>query len=163
MFNALYPKVYRQLRERAGLTQEELADELGISRFTVNKVESGRAHLTAQQEQTLLELAQCTKEEAGELMCEALSEYLDKKVGIQNDHGAYEPSTALAMAYAVLREFLEELPADMRRTLNSRINTTQLLGYAFDKNNADLVELVHDYREIMNQRRREQSMTAIRN
>ncbi len=163
MFNALVAKVYRKLRERAGLTQEELADELGISRYTVNKVESGRARLDEEQELRLLELAQCTKEECVEMLCEELSEYLDKRVGIDSDHRAYEPSTALAMAYTLLREQGTDLPSDMRRTLNNRINTTQLMGYAYDKNNADLVELTQDFREALKRKRRSRSMTMMQN
>ena len=162
MFNALYPKVYRLLRERAGLTQEELSDELGLSRYSVVKVESGQAMLSEDQERRLLELARCTKEEFGEMLCQELSEYLDKRVGIDNSHGAYEPTTALAMAYALLREHGTSLPSHMRRTLNNRISTTQLMSYTYDKNNADLVELTQDCREALQVRQREENTTVRR-
>lgn len=149
MFNALYPNVYRQLREMAGLTQEELGDALDISRYTMNKVEAGRAQLDQDQERKLFELAKCNKDEFGELLCRELSEHLGKKVGVDSGHGAYQPSTALAMAYALLRECGSNLPARTRRALNNRINTTQLLGLTYDRNNADLVELTEDCRETL--------------
>ncbi len=158
MFNTLYPKVYRLLRERAGLTQEELGEELGISRYTVSKVEAGKARLTEDQEKTLLEIAECTREEAGELLCQALSEYLKKKVGIQNDQDVYEPTTTLAMASALLREHGANLPAIMRRTLSNWIDNIRLLGHTFDQNNADLVELIHDCREALGNKRRETAL-----
>ena len=152
MFNAIYPKVYQRLRERAGLTQAELATLLGMSRCTVINVECGRSQLDENQECRLVEIAQCTKEELGELLCQQLSAFLEKPIGIQADHGAYQPSTALARAHALLREHESEIPTAMRRALNNRINTTQLLGLAFDKNNADLVELTQDCREQLNRK-----------
>jgi transcriptional regulator with XRE-family HTH domain len=36
------PKVFKQVRKRLGLSQQELADCLGLSRVTVNKMERGR-------------------------------------------------------------------------------------------------------------------------
>jgi transcriptional regulator with XRE-family HTH domain len=36
------PKVFKQVRKRLGLSQQELADALGLSRVTVNKMERGR-------------------------------------------------------------------------------------------------------------------------
>ncbi len=149
MFNTLYAKVFRLLRKRSGLTQEELGDELGISRWTVGKIEAGRAWLDADREERFLELTRCSKEESCELLCQALSEDLGKRVGIDGSHGAYEPATALARVYAVLREYDASLPASMRRTLNKRIEITQLMGYVYDKNNADLVELAQDCREAL--------------
>ncbi len=149
MFNALYSKVYRLLRQRAGLTQEELGDELGISRYTVGKVEAGVARLKPEQEARLLELARCSKEESGELLCQALSEYLQKSVGIDDNHDAYEPATALAMAFALLHERGTGLSSSMKLTLERRIRTTKLLGVTCDQNNADLLGLVQDYREAL--------------
>ena len=36
------PKVFKQVRKALGLTQEELADALGLSRVTINKMERGK-------------------------------------------------------------------------------------------------------------------------
>ena len=36
------PKVFKQVRKRLGLSQQELGDALGLSRVTVNKMERGR-------------------------------------------------------------------------------------------------------------------------
>ena len=146
MFNALYPNVYKRLRERAGLTQEELGNVLGVSRYTVNKVEAGRARLGEDQERKLFELAKCCKAEFGALICRELSDYLGKKIGSQNGHATYEPSAALQMAFALLDEHDSTMSDAMRRSLHNRINTTQLMGLAYDKNNAELVEYARDCR-----------------
>lgn len=39
---AIDPKVFKQVRKTLGLTQAELADELGLSRITINKMERGK-------------------------------------------------------------------------------------------------------------------------
>lgn len=36
------PDVFKQVRKALGLTQQELADKIGLSRVTVNKMEQGR-------------------------------------------------------------------------------------------------------------------------
>jgi transcriptional regulator with XRE-family HTH domain len=36
------PKVFKQVRKRLGLSQQELGDALGLSRVTINKMERGR-------------------------------------------------------------------------------------------------------------------------
>jgi len=36
------PKVFKQVRKRLGMSQAELADALGLSRVTINKMERGR-------------------------------------------------------------------------------------------------------------------------
>ncbi len=156
MINALQANAHKRLRRRAGLTQEELGDALGISRHTVRRVEAGSAQLSREQETILLELARCTREECGEVLCQELSELLERRVGILGGDGAYQPSTALATAFALLREHDADIPAAMRRALHNRIGTTQLLGLAFERNNADLVELIEDCRgELLEDRRRQ--------
>ena len=157
MFNTLYPRFYKLLRERAGLTQEELAEALKISRSKMNKVESGLSRLDPDEEARLLELSGCNREESAELLCKVLSEHLDKKVGIDNQPGAYEPTTALSLAYELLRERGEELPPVMRRMLNLRIKSTELLGVTYDQNNAELIEMTRDCREELENRRREEA------
>ena len=39
---AIDPKVFKQVRKALGLSQQELADALGLSRVTVNKMERGK-------------------------------------------------------------------------------------------------------------------------
>ncbi len=158
MINALQARVIKRLRGRAGLTQEELGEALGTSRYTVRRVEAGTAQLSLEQEAILLELARCSRDECGELLCQELSGLLDKPVGIDGGHGAYQPSTALATAFALLREHESGIPAAMRRALHNRIGTTQLLGLAFERNNADLVELIEDCRGQLLEEKRRQAM-----
>lgn len=39
---AINPKVFKQVRKALGLSQQELADAIGLSRVTINKMERGR-------------------------------------------------------------------------------------------------------------------------
>ena len=144
MFNAICPDVFQMLRERAGLTQAELADTLKVSRRTVMRFECGQAHPDKEQERRLRELAKCSNEEFAELVCKRLSQWIQRPVAIVASHGAYEPTTALARAYGVVREHAERLSGALLRALNNKINTTQLMGLAFDRHNADLMELTRD-------------------
>lgn len=147
MFNDICPDVFQQLRERTELSQEEFGRAVGATRFTVSKYETGRAQPDKAQEMKLLEVAKCSKEEFVELVCRRLSELIGKPVGIRQNHDGYEPTSALARAYALLRENASRIPAAMVRALNNKINTTRLLGLAFERNNADLEELTHDCEE----------------
>ena len=144
MFNEISPRVYSTLRRRACLSQDQLGSLLNISRSKVIKVEAGRAQLDAECERKLMEVAGCSREEFAELACRQLSEVLQKQVRIRCDAGSYEPSTALARARQMLRDHALRIPAAMVRALNNRINSTQLLGLAFERNNADLEELARD-------------------
>ena len=54
-----------KLRKRAGLTQRQVADGLGITNKTVSEWERGitEPHLTISQTQRLMDILQCTFEE----------------------------------------------------------------------------------------------------
>ena len=157
MFNALCPTVYHQLRIRSGLTQAELGKRLGVSRITVVRFENGRAQPEKEQEEKLQELAQCSDEELAELICRHLSRRIGRRVGIHPGRGAYEPASALAKAYSLLEDAADEIPPAMARALHNKISTAQLLGLAFERTNADLVELTRDCLEPLNDQRREQA------
>ncbi len=153
MFNAICPKVYQRLRERTGLSQAQFGNAVGATRQTIGKFEAGVAWPNEMQEKRILQVADCSKEEFAELVCEQLSKQVEKPVGIRESHGGYEPSTALARAYAVLRRPAARLPAGMVRALNNKINTTRLLSLAYERNNADLLELTQDCHEALKETR----------
>lgn len=147
MMNEIAPKLYQKMRERAGLTQTELGEAMGATRYTVSHFENGRTQLDKAQEQRLFQITQCTKIELVEMLCSVLSEWIGKPVGIRESYGAYEPTSALSRAFELLRENVTRLPAALLRALNNKINLTRLIGLAFERNNADLLELVQDCRE----------------
>ncbi len=153
MFNVICPKVYQNLRQRSELSQSQFGDAVGARRQTVSKIEAGRTRPHKEQEMRILEVAKCTNEEFVELVCEQLSKLIDKPVGIRDSPSGYEPSTALAKAYAVLQKPAVRIPAAMVRALNNKINTTRLMGLAFERNNADLVELTQDFHETLKEKR----------
>ena len=157
MFNVICPKVYQNLRERTQLSQSQFGDVVGARRQTVSKIEAGKAHPHKAQEMRIIEVAKCTKEEFVELVCQQLSELIDRPVGIRNSLRGYEPSTALARAYALLQipamsRATGSWAAGMVRALNNKINTTRLMGLAFERNNADLVELTQDFHEALKEK-----------
>lgn len=41
-FNRFFADLVRQRREEAGLTQQELADKIDVTRVTINKIENAR-------------------------------------------------------------------------------------------------------------------------
>lgn len=153
MINAIFPTVYRKLRIRAGMTQSELADALGVSRMTVVRFESGRANPNKKQEQRMLELAVCSKVELAELICQQVSGQIERPVRILEEPGGYEPSTALVEAQVFLEQRGGELSAVLARALGNKISTTQLMELAIEKNNKDLAELTRGCREGLADRR----------
>lgn len=149
MFNTISSNVLRQLRERTGLSQTDFGKIIGARRQTVSKFEAGKAQPDRAQEMRILEAAQCSKEELAELICEQLSELIDRPVRVGEGTAGYEPTTALARANALLRKPVDRLPAAMVRALNKRIRATRLLSIVFESNNADLVELTLDCHEAL--------------
>ncbi len=144
MFNAICPAVYQQLRNRTGMTQADLGTALGVSRMTVMRFESGRAQLEEQQELKFLDLAKCTHEEFAELVCEQLTKLIDRRVGIYEGEEAYQPTIALRKAGVLLKKHGTEISPALARALSNNIDTTQLMGLAFERNRAGLVELTRD-------------------
>ena len=94
-----------------------------------------------------MELANCSQIDFVELVSEQLSQLIGRLVGILKDHGAYEPTTALAKANDILRRSNEEIPGPMVRALQRRIRTTRALSFAFELNYEELVELTESCHE----------------
>ncbi len=159
MFDAICPKVYKQLRLRAGMTQAQLGTALGASRMTVMRVESGRARFDKQQEQKLKELAKCSDVEFAELVCEQLSELTGRRVGIHECDHEYRPTTAQAAAQALLNRPAAGLSPWEIRALQDRISLTQHLEMALEKSNAGLLERTRRCRDRL---RRDQRGHAAR-
>ncbi len=144
MFNALLPPIYRRLRQRAGLTQIQLAAELGIGRTKMGQVERGLARLSAEQEEKLLKLARCSRTDTVGLMCEQLSDVLDEPVGILGQSRASRPARVLGRARRTAARLDGRLPAARLRALNDQIHTTQLTVLVCERSSANLEEMVLD-------------------
>ncbi len=141
MFNTIYPNVYRILRKRTGLSQDDFGEALGATRYTVSKFETGRLFPDENQERRILELANCSQIDFVELVSEQLSQLIEKPVGLLKDHGAYEPTTALAKANDLLGKSSLKIQPVMARALQKRIRTTRALSFVFELNYEELVEL----------------------
>ena len=144
MLNAICPAIYRQLRIRTGMTQEEFGAAIGCSRRTVARFESGCAQPDEKQEKKMLELARCTREELAEMVCAEVSAVIGKRVGIDESEIAYKPTTELARAYALLERHLDEISPPMVRALQNDIDATQLMGLAFESKRKGLKALTRE-------------------
>ncbi len=153
MFDAICPAVYKKLRLRAGLTQDQLAVALRTSRITVLRFESGRARPNKEQETKLKELARCSDVAFVELLCEQASKEIGRRVGLFEDGDTYQPTTALAEAYAVLDQHATELRPRQIRALQDWISLLQSLEMTLAKTNAGLVENTRECRDSLSDRR----------
>ncbi len=142
MFSDICPDVLRWLRERSGLTQEQLARLLAAGKSTVHSWESGRSRISPEKEQALLDVVQWPKESWVELVCEKLSLYLGKRVGIMPAvHERYRPSTPLAKAEALIRTYYPKIPERLRNALQSRIASVRSRAAQLERENLELQEI----------------------
>ncbi len=142
MFSDICPDVFRWLRERSGLTQEQLGRQLAASKSTVHSWESGRSRLSSEKERALLDVVQWPKESWVELVCEKLSLYLGKRVGIMPAvHERYRPSTPLAKAEAMIRTYYSKIPDRLRNVLQSHIASVRSRAAQLERENLELLEV----------------------
>ncbi len=142
MFNDICPDVFRWLRERSGLTQEQLGRELAASKSTVHSWESGRSRLSPQRERDLLDVVQWPKESWVELVCEKLSLYLGRRVTIMPAvHERYRPTTPLAKAEALIRTHYSRIPERLRNVLQNRVASVRSNAARLERENLELQEI----------------------
>ena len=142
MFSDICPDVYRWLRERSGLTQQQLGRKLAASKSTVHSWESGRSRLSPERERALLDVVQWPKEPWVEIVCEKLSLYLGKRVAIMPArHERYRPTTPLAKAEALIRTHYPKIPDRLRNVLLSRIASVRSGGAQLERENLELQEI----------------------
>ncbi len=142
MFSDICPDVFRWLRERSGLTQQELSRKLAASKSTVHSWETGRSRLSSERERALLDVVQWSKEAWVELVCEKLSLYLGKRVAIMPaGHERYRPTTPLAKAESLIRTYYPKIPDRLRNVLLSRIASVRSAGAQLERDNLELQEI----------------------
>lgn len=143
MFSDICPDVFRWLRERSGLTQEQLGRMLAAGKSTVHSWESGRSRLSREKERALLDVVKWSKESWVELVCEKLSLYLGKRVAIMPAvHERYRPTTPLAKAEALVRTFYPKIPTRLRNALQSRIASVRAGAAQLERENLELQEII---------------------
>ena len=142
MFDKILPAVYRQLRQRSGLSQGQLATQLDVNRHTLANYETGKTRPDQARERRLVELAKCSNQQFAEVFCQCLSEVLGCRVAITD--GDYQPTTAAARAERALHALRGEIPEPMLRALANQIHITQLMCLTFERQATNLEELTHD-------------------
>ena len=158
MFNTISPKVYKRIRERKGLSQSELGDEIGVTRYTISNFENGKSKPTAEQEELVLEVCDCSTLEFAEMVCEELSVVADAPVGFRSREGGNGPGTLLSRANWLLLDATGKLSGRMLRGLQRRITQLRLIGVTFDHFNIDLEEHMQECREEMKRQEGEKQM-----
>ncbi len=154
MFNVICPEVFKQLPTRTDLTQGKLGEAMGGTRHSVANFESGKTFPDAAQEERLLQVARCSKEEFVEMVCAVLSELIGKPVGIKESHGGYEPTTALARARALSAGQARKIPGSMLRLLKSRIKESRMLSVLLEHHTDELLDLIREVGDALKKRRR---------
>jgi transcriptional regulator with XRE-family HTH domain len=101
-----FGRLLRQCRKKANLTQEDLADRVGLARTSITNIEQGRQHVSLH---VLYELAETVGVSAHEL--------LPDKVILLKDNPQLEKNLGKAM--------LEEEQKDWIRRLVSKTNPAQ--------------------------------------
>ena len=135
MFDETLPAVYQRLRLRAGLSQEQLAKALGVSRRTVLNYEKGETRPDPRRERALVELSGCSPEETVEIFCEVLSDALGRRVAIV-------AGDAMDRGRRLLRRHRGEIPRALLEELGEKIHTTGLLRLAFERVSDELETIV---------------------
>jgi len=142
MFNTISPKVYKRIRERKGLSQTELGDELGVTRFTVSNFENGKSKPSAELEDLILEVCGCSVPEFAELVREELAELSDSE-------DREKQGSLLSRANRLLLDATGELSGFMLRGLQRRITQLRVMRVTVDHFKSDLQEHMYECRELL--------------
>ncbi len=153
MFNTICPKVYAEMRKRAGLSQAELAEAVGIQRPTVSNFELGRSKPTAEQERRIMEATKCSMLEFTQITGDELGELVGAPVGVKEKDGMYEPTSLLTRAEWLLREGAGEISGRRLYRLQRKTTSVRLMAQVFHNENTDLEEQMRDCREELERRR----------
>ena len=154
MFNTICPKVYAEMRTRAGLSQEELAKAVGVRRHTVSNFELGRSKPTAEQERKIMKATKCSLLEFAQIACEELGELVKAPIGVREKDGLYEPISLLTRGEWLLREADGEISPRKTHGLQRKITTVRLMAMVFDQENTDLEEHIRDCRDELEKKKK---------
>ena len=142
MLNEIMPRIYKRLRLEADLTKKGLASLIDSSRYTVARFENGTSVPTGEQVEKMLELARCTHERGGEMVCEELGKETDKRYGILPDGLVVASATTVEKAEMLVAEYPHKLSVVVREGIRAKLKTIHLVGLANQGHNAELRKLV---------------------
>ena len=111
MINELQTRLYLLLRDTAGLTQAELGAASGLSRRTIQRIETAERLPTRDEEEAIQMATDSTDLFLAELVCQVLSQLLGRRVSIGADETGYRAATP----EAELNELLRVAQPKMRR------------------------------------------------
>ncbi len=132
MMHELMSDVYRALRDSAGLSQEQLAEEAGCSARTIQRVETGKSAPSPPQAAAIAAATGCSKLLFAEMLCKAMSGRLRQRVMIVPQSG-YEPGTPLGEVAEQLRIRHSTMPRDQWRSWMERLSRVRALAVLLDQ------------------------------
>ena len=142
MLDEIMPSVFKRLRQEAGLSKTALASLIHCDRSTVTRFENGTSLPNAKQVKKLLELAKCTHERAGDIVCDELGKRLGKTYRALPGDVADASATWLEKAEMLVTRYPHRLPPILREALHAKIDTMHLVGMANQGHTAELRKLV---------------------
>ncbi len=132
MMHLLLSDVYRALRDRAGLSQEQLAEDSGCARRTIQRVELGESAPSPAQATAIAAATGCSDLLLAELLCKAMTGRLGQRVAILPKSG-YEPGTPLGEAAELLHQNQSTMPRDQWRSWMERLSRIRTLAAVLDQ------------------------------
>ncbi len=152
MLNKIQAALYIRLRRHSKLRRGQYAVQLDVSRDTLRRYEAGKTRPDPETEQKMLEITRCSNLELIEMLCEIASDELGMRVAIVDGEDGYQPTTSLAKAKWVRRQYGDGLSGAQRRALDNKVHTVQLAQILCERENADLDEYAADCRTEAEQR-----------
>ncbi len=93
MIYDLQKQLYKELRDGAKLSQNELAVVSAVPRSNIQRIEKAKKVPTPEEEEALLLATDNTRLSAAELICKALSDLIGRRVAILDDEVDYRATT----------------------------------------------------------------------
>ena len=139
--------VYKAVRERGGVTVDELAAAVGRKRQTIYRAEGGQQLLSPEQEQILNKKANLSQDAFGEIMCKELTKLLGRRVRISPE-GEFLPATPLMRAADLYSLYRRQLDRGAREKIEAKLHQGRMLEAVADQTcclfEREIRELVED-------------------
>lgn len=153
MIYKIQPIVYSGMRRAAGLTQIELEQASGLSRRTIQRIETGVRPPTREEEKAIRQATECSRLLFAELLCKALSTVLGVRVAIDaSDAAGYRAGTPEAEANELLLAAGEKMSTRQWWAWKERLGRIRALGLLLEQ---EILAFIRDLRaELKDPRRR---------
>ncbi len=143
MIQQIKNAVYRHIREYDELTEKDVAEATGKSRYAVRRWETGDDFPSAKAEALLVEKANLTRLDFVEIMCKVLSKFLGRPVIIATE-GQYVPASPLEGAAELLSTHRDKLAPEVQRRLEDSLREARKQAAEADRASIALEREIRD-------------------